>query len=266
MRPADHDAAGFGPYEVARWRAALAHQPWREVLAHAPTLRRDGRYAAIADPRAAALLALLDVAPGTRGLIVGDRWGQLAVPLARRAAVTVLGRWPAALALLRDIGVQEGVDLAVCAGRLADAPLAAARFDLVLLHAGLGDAATDRGPMALAAAARLLAPGGMLVLATPNDAPAATDGEAAPLEANAVQADAPQADARNDLTHWHAAFAAAGLTAAAVYACFPDHQAPSHLVALPLLADFLASWDAPDVARTTRPPGYAFFLRAGATP
>ncbi|MEO8603828.1 MAG: hypothetical protein ABI629_14735, partial [bacterium] len=142
---AQADAAlGFGMYEVARWRAALARQPWRAVLGSAPTLRADGRYAAIADARAAALLALLDLPADARALVIGDRWGQLAVPLARRAAVTVLGRDPIALALLRAIGAQEGVALTVCAGTLAAAPLAAARCDVVVLYPGLGDAASDR--------------------------------------------------------------------------------------------------------------------------
>ncbi|MEO8604731.1 MAG: methyltransferase domain-containing protein, partial [bacterium] len=173
---------------------------------------------------------------------------------ARRAAVTVLGRDPTALALLRAVAAQEGVALTVCAGTLAAAPLAAARGDVVVLYAGLGDAASDRDAATLAAAARLLAPGGLVVLATPTDAPA---GEAAET---ASVADAAAADLRR----FDAVFATVRLRIAAAYACFPDHQAPTHLVALPLLPDFLATWAAPEVPRAIRPPGYAFFLRAEA--
>lgn len=220
MRPAVDTPPGLGPCEVARWRAALRAHPWRDVLAGAATLRLDGRYAAIVDPRSAALLTVLDLAPDARALVVGDRWGQLAMPLARRAAVTVLGAAPAALALLGEMAEQEGVRLALCAGRLEAAPLAAESFDAVLLHSGLGESPPPRDVAALRAAAALLVPGGTLAVAG-----ASSDG--------------------GDATTWPAApadLATAGLVETARFACLPDHQAPDYLIAPPLLDHFLATW------------------------
>lgn len=239
MRPAVDTPPGLGPCEVARWRAALRAHPWRDVLASAATLRLDGRYAAIVDPRSAALLTVLDLPPGARALVVGDRWGQLAVPLARRAAVTVLGAAPATLALLGDVAEQEGVRLAVCAGRLDAAPFAAGCFDTVVLHAGLGESPSPRGAAALHVAAALLAPGGTLaVTGTSPDGDGATTWPAAPAD-----------------------LATAGLVETARFACLPDHQAPDYLVAPPLLDSVLATW-APAVSDGAPPtPAWLVFLR-----
>jgi SAM-dependent methyltransferase len=239
MRPAIDAPPGLGALEVARWRAALRTHPWREVLADAATLRLDGRYAAIVDPRSAALLTVLDLPPGARALVVGDRWGQLAVPLARRAAVTVLGTAPAALALLGDMAEQEGVYLALCVGRLEAAPLVAECFDAVLLHAGLGESPPPRGAVALRAAAALLAPGGTIVIAG-----------ASPDREGTMTWPAAPADV-----------ATAGLVETARFACLPDHQAPEYLIAPPLLDHFLATL-APATWLVAPPtPAWLVFLR-----
>jgi len=234
-------AVGLGPRQVAAWRAALRRRSWREVLADAPALRVDGRYAAITDPRAAAILTVLDIPPAARCLVVGDRWGQLAVPLARRCRVTVLGQPAAALALLRALAEQEGVDVGLCAGTLREAPLAAAQFDLVLVRAGLGDEIDVRDAETLAAAARLLDPHGTLVLTAPGGDAACDASGAEPVRAAAD----------------------AGLRAEAIYACFPDHEAPSYLVAQSLMAEQRHGW-VPAGGPAGVTPGFVFVLRPAA--
>lgn len=230
--------------DAERLLAAARRQPWREVAAAAAT--RDPRCAGITAPTAAAPLALVPLPAAGRALVVGDAWGQLAVPLARRARVAALLPDPALAGLLACIAAQEGARLLACAGSLAAPPFAAGRFDAVLLH---GDVAAEPH---LLNAAGLLAAGGTLFARAANPLAGArlADGEEAGLT----------------LAELRIRIAEAGLTPRREYACFPDPAQPRHFVPLALVGEFLRAYPqgGADLSRSGIAehfaPAYAFVL------
>jgi hypothetical protein len=181
--------------EAERLLAMVRRQPWRAVVA-AEARRDPARFAAVTTPGAAAALALLPLRGGERALVIGDGWGRLAIPLARRAAVCVLLPSAAEAALLACVAAQEEAPLLACVGTSAAPPFAAGHFDLVL-HL---DATAD-----LRAVASLLAAEGC--------------GYATGASIDALRA----------------AAADAGLLPSREYACFPDASCPRNMVPLALL-------------------------------
>ncbi|MFN8642817.1 MAG: hypothetical protein U0802_14645 [Candidatus Binatia bacterium] len=165
-------------------------------MAAAEARRDPARFAAVTAPGGAAVLALLPLRGGERALVVGDRWGRLAIPLARRAAVCALLPSAAEAALLACIAAQEGALLTTCAGALAAPPLADGCFDLVLLLDAVADLRT---------AAALLAANGCCY---------ATGDSLAALRASADDA---------------------GLVPSHEYVCVPDANAPRRIVPLALV-------------------------------
>ena len=218
--------------DAERLLARVRRQPWRTVVA-AEARRDPHRYAAVTGPGGAAPLALLPVAAGRRALVVGDGWGRLAVPLARRAAVAALLPSPAQAALLRCVAGQEGVRLFACAGDLAAPPFAAGGFDLVLLHGELAEQAD------LLTAAQLLAPAGVLYATATN-----------PLAGGRL---ASADETLPTLAELRARTAEVGLSARREYACFPDAAGPRAIVPLDLVAEFLR----------TQPAGGLTLARSG---
>lgn len=218
--------------DAERLLALVRRQPWRAALA--TEARRDpARYAGITAPGGAAALALLPLAGDRRALVVGDPWGRLAVPLARRAAVAALLPGPAPAALLRCIASQEGVRLLACAGDVAAPPFAAGAFDLILLHGELADHAD------LLAAARLLGPSGVLYATATN-----------PLAGGRLASgDQPLPT----LAELRVRIAEVGLIARREYACFPTAGEPRAIVPLALVAEFLR----------TQPAGGTTLARSG---
>lgn len=204
--------------DAERLVAEVRRRPWREVVAEAAR-RAPQRFAAVTASGGAAPLALLPQRAGQRALVVGDAWGQLAVPLARRATVAALLPSPTLAALLRGVAAQEGARLLACAGRLATPPFAAGGFDLVLLQGELGDEPD------LLAATTLLAPGGVVYATAAN-----------PL-AGGRPADPPGGGLT--LAELRTRVAEAGLAARREYAVFPDAARPRTIVPLALVAEFL---------------------------
>ncbi len=218
--------------EALRWLALVQRQPWRAV-AHAEARRDPERFAAVTAPGGAAALSLLPLAGTPRALVVGDAWGRLAVPLARRATVTALLPSAPLAALLARIAAQEDAPIAACAGVLATPPFADGRFDLVVLHDEI-----DAAPEALRPAAALLAADGICLATARNRLAAALCG-------GAVGA--------RSLRELRAQIADAGLAPLHEYACFPDAACPRAIVPLPLLASYLRQ----------RPAGLAELARTG---
>ena len=218
--------------EALRLLSLVRGQPWRAVAA-AEARRDPERFAAVAAPESAAALSLLPHRQSPRALVVGDTWGRLAVPLARRAAVTALLPSAPLAALLACIAAQEQAPIAACAGTLAAPPFADQGFDLVLLHDGI-----DAAPELLAPAAALLAADGICYASARNR-----------LAAGVFAA----STSARSLTELRARIADAGLTPLREYACFPDAARPRAIVPLRLLAAHLRR----------RPDGFADLARTG---
>jgi SAM-dependent methyltransferase len=255
--PADTDT--MGPHEERRLLDRLERRPWRDGLAEALADRGPGLYARLTDPGQAAILSLLEIADGARCLDATGGWGQLAVPLARRARVVVLAPSAVRAAIVRRIAQQEGVGPDVAVGAPGRAAFAPAAFDVVLLHGlpemGNGAASEPTALAALRDAARLLRPGGRLYLGAANDLADLVGGAAA-------------ADARGHvrtLARYTALFAPAGLALIAAYACFPDHEQPRFLVPLALVDDFVAdpAYAAPRPAWNASTPAGTYARLAG---
>lgn len=267
------DAAALGPHEERWLLAKLDGRPWRDVLAATLAASRPDLYAQLTDPGQAAALSLFEVAAGQRCLDATAGWGQLAIPLAARARVTVLAPTATRAAILRRIAAQEGVAMDLTVGMLGSGAFRAATFDVLLLHhppalqgAAESDAAT---PLAvLRDVARLLRPGGRAYLG-------ATNALAQPAPPSPAQR---RSNCTWTLAEFSELFAQAGLVVTAVYACFPDHERPRFLVPLALTNDFvgdvrLATRDTTgltsgDAALATEgiahhfAPSFAFLLRA----
>lgn len=212
----------------------LEAQSWRQALAATLADNHPDLYARLTDPGPASVVSLLEVSAAERCLDATGGWGQIAVPLARRAQVVALAPSPERAAIIHRIAEQEGVALEVAVGALADAAFAAATFDVLLLHErpfgdslGAGDADSTRA--ALRDVARLLRPSGRAYVAVANPL--------APL-AGAVTVQRPP-DASATLARYVERFAAAGLSPVATYACFPDHERPRFFVPLALVDDFV---------------------------
>ena len=247
-------------HEERRLLAQLERRPWREALAVVLEESRPALYARLTYPGQAAILSLLEIAAGERCLDATGGWGQIALPLAGRSGVVVLAPSAVRAQIIRRIAAQEGVDLQVAAGELSGGALAAAAFDVLLLHglAGMEERAAADSTTALAAlrgAARLLRPGGRLYLGVANDLAELVGG---------ASAGASHGDVRT-LARYTALFAPAGLALIAAYACFPDHEQPRFLVPLALVDDFAAdpAYAAPRAAWHSAAPAGTYAGLAG---
>ncbi len=238
---------------------ALAREPWRTVAARAAAAD-PARYAHVAAPGAAAVLVLLPLERVAEALVVADPWGTLAVPLARRCRVTALCDAPAQAAMLRAVAAAEAVPIAVAVGSPAVPPQRPAALDCVIVPdlARLPAAPGAPPEAALAALAALLRPGGVLYAAG----------------VNALAAGHTPDSAGATLAEYRALFAAVGLGAPRVWACWPHVAAPRQLAPLGAVAAVL-DLTATDTgtARLARSgiaehlvPGYAFLCPAAAGP
>jgi SAM-dependent methyltransferase len=224
----------IGTHEERWVLARLDAQPWREALAATLADNHPELYARLTDPAPAAVVSLLEIGPGERCLDATGGWGQIAVPLARRAHVVALAPSVERAAIIRHIAEQEGVAVEVAVGALADAAFAAAEFDVLLLHdqprsdsSGEGDA--ENGLGVLRDVARLLRASGRAYLAVGNPL--------APPAGTSTALRRP--DAAATFARFVERFAAAGLSPVATYACFPDHERPRFFVPLALVDDFV---------------------------
>jgi SAM-dependent methyltransferase len=222
-------AAALGAHEERWLLERLGDRPWRDGLASTFAATRPGLYAQLVDPGQAAALALVDIAPGQRCLDATAGWGQLAIPLAARARVTVLAPSATRAAILARMAAQEGVGLELAVGALAECPIAPSTFDLLLLHAlpgGAGAAAEwDATLAAMRHVAALLRHRGTLYLAAANDL--------------ALDQLSGGDNGGWTLARYAELFAQAGLIRTAGYACFPDHERPRYFVPLDLVEDFV---------------------------
>src|SRR5512147_3251959 len=106
----------IGAHEERWVLARIDAQPWREALAATLADNHPELYARLTDPGAAAVVSLLEVGPGERCLDATGGWGQIAVPLARRAHVVALAASALRAAIIRRIAEQEGVAVEVAVG------------------------------------------------------------------------------------------------------------------------------------------------------
>ena len=263
-RQAEGDYADLCGDEERTVLAFLAARPWREGLrehfADRPWLRD-----IITDPRRAAAILQVPLAPGSRVLDVGSGWGQLAVPLAQRGhEVVCLDQTPSRLLLLQAIARQEGVAPHLVHGDIETLPLAGGAFDLIVLNGVLEwtvrGRAAEAAPAAHQAAvlrrcAGLLRPGGCIFLAIENalglkylmgsrddhcGLPWVTLAGDDDAERRWRQAGVGLQRARtHDLAGYRTIFADAGLGEELAWACFPDYKLPRHVVPLHTVDNFL---------------------------
>ena len=248
--------AAPSPHEERWLLAQLDRRPWREVLTGRLGRISPGLYAHLTDSSQAAVLSLLETVPSDRCLDATGGWGQLAVPLARQAAVTVLAPSSVRGDIVRRIAAQEGVSLNVVIGALACSGLRAAAFDVALLHhppALSGAADPGAAVETLRDVARVLRPGGRVYFGTANalsrpalESPAATG-----------------RDGMFTLAEFSALFARVGVTPIAAYACFPHHETPRFYVPLALTNRFAADGLAVSFAAARPTPADAALAREG---
>jgi 2-polyprenyl-3-methyl-5-hydroxy-6-metoxy-1,4-benzoquinol methylase len=276
----------------------LATTPWRDGLRQ--RLRDKPWLAAIiTDPRRAAAVLRVPLAPQSRILDVGAGWGQLSIPLAQRGhQVVALDQTPNRLRLLDAISRQEGATCDLLCGDIETAPLRNNTFDLIILNGVLEWTVRDRSSDASPATHQvavlehcrsLLAPGGQIFLAIENALglkylmgsredhcghPWIGLIEEAQAESAWRQIGAPGIKAKtHDLDGYRQLFARAGLLEQHAWGCFPDYKLPSHVIPLHEINRFLmgeASWtehhgDNGDMISDEWPlrPTYRRFARLG---
>jgi ubiquinone/menaquinone biosynthesis C-methylase UbiE len=113
----------------------------------------------------------LDLARGRRVLDVGSAWGFNVMALARMGFnATGVDLIPEQFAVGKRIAAHNGVPFAVAAADAAALPFADRTFNFVTMVETFEHIFNDDRPKALAECRRVLAPGGRLVLSTPNHA------------------------------------------------------------------------------------------------
>ncbi len=250
----------IGAFEEEQLLAQLPSGDWRALLARTYARTRPWLYDIITNPRRAAALSILDVAPDHECLDVGSGWGQLAVPLARMAHVHALDQTLNRARILGEIARQEGVALQRYVGDFLTLPFADAAFDLVLMNGSLEYMGVGRSApawecqlAALQRAQALLRAGGLLYLGienalglkylfgTPDDHTGTPRGTLAGLRGR----DCREPIAVWSLSQYHELFARAGLAVESAYAAFPDYKLPHFLVPLEQVDGFIErAWHA----------------------